>query len=90
MKNRKREGHEKSLRQHLEQDQRSQKVKWSESPAVKRDRSKSRVMSTKEPLDIIHEASGKWQHALVADFKFKFATLLMWCTKRKDFQPHIH
>jgi antitoxin (DNA-binding transcriptional repressor) of toxin-antitoxin stability system len=43
-----------------EQDHSAQKVKWSESPAVKRDRSKSRVLSAKESLDIIHEASGKW------------------------------
>jgi antitoxin (DNA-binding transcriptional repressor) of toxin-antitoxin stability system len=43
-----------------EQDQPAQKVKWSDSPAVKRDRSKSRVLSAKESLDIIHEASGKW------------------------------
>jgi prevent-host-death family protein len=43
-----------------EQDQPVEKVKWSESPAVKRDRSKSRVLSAKESSDIIHEASGKW------------------------------
>jgi antitoxin (DNA-binding transcriptional repressor) of toxin-antitoxin stability system len=43
-----------------EQDQPAQKVKWSDSPAVKRDRSKSRVLSAKESSDIIHEASGKW------------------------------
>ncbi|MBU6172023.1 MAG: type II toxin-antitoxin system Phd/YefM family antitoxin [Verrucomicrobia bacterium] len=43
-----------------EQDQPAQKVKWSESPAVKRGRSKSRVLSAKEASDIIHEASGKW------------------------------
>jgi antitoxin (DNA-binding transcriptional repressor) of toxin-antitoxin stability system len=43
-----------------EQDQSAQKVKWSDSPAVKRDRSKSRVLSAKESSDLIHEASGKW------------------------------
>ena len=43
-----------------EQDQPAQKVKWPDSPAVKRDRSKSRVLSAKESTDIIHEASGKW------------------------------
>jgi antitoxin (DNA-binding transcriptional repressor) of toxin-antitoxin stability system len=43
-----------------EQDQPTRKVDWSESPAVKRDRSNSRVLSAKESLDLIHEASGKW------------------------------
>ena len=43
-----------------EQDQSAQNVNWSESPAVKRDRSKSRVLSAQESSDIIHEASGKW------------------------------
>ena len=43
-----------------EQDQSAQNVKWSESPAVKRDRSKFRVLSAQESSDIIHEASGKW------------------------------
>lgn len=43
-----------------EQDQPTRKVDWSQSPAVKRDRSNSRVLSAKESLDLIHEASGKW------------------------------
>lgn len=43
-----------------EQDQSAQNVNWSESPAVKRDRSKSRVLSAQESSDIIQEASGKW------------------------------
>jgi prevent-host-death family protein len=43
-----------------EQDQPAQKVDWSQSPAVKRDRSGSRVLSAAESLEIIHEASGKW------------------------------
>jgi antitoxin (DNA-binding transcriptional repressor) of toxin-antitoxin stability system len=38
----------------------SQRVDWSQSPAVKRDRSNSRVLSAEESLEIIHEASGKW------------------------------
>jgi prevent-host-death family protein len=42
------------------QDHDPQAVDWSESPAVKRDRSGSRVMSAEESLEIIHEASGKW------------------------------
>ena len=43
-----------------EQDQHTQTVDWSQSPAVKRDRSGSRVMSAAESLEIVHEASGKW------------------------------
>ena len=43
-----------------EQDQSSQRVNWSESSAVKRDRSESRVLSAAESLEIIHDASGKW------------------------------
>lgn len=43
-----------------EQGQPSQKVDWSQSPAVKRDRSNTRVLSAEESLEIIHEASGKW------------------------------
>jgi prevent-host-death family protein len=43
-----------------EQDQHSQRVDWSQSPAVKRDRSGSRVLSAEESLEIINEASGKW------------------------------
>ena len=43
-----------------EQDQFSQKVDWSQSPAVKRDRSNARVLSAEESQEIIHEASGKW------------------------------
>lgn len=37
-----------------------QKVDWSQSPAVKRDRSNSRILSAEESLEIIHDASGKW------------------------------
>jgi antitoxin (DNA-binding transcriptional repressor) of toxin-antitoxin stability system len=43
-----------------EHDQTTQRVDWSKSPAVKRDRSGSRVMSAAESLEIVHEASGKW------------------------------
>jgi len=43
-----------------EQDQHTHTVDWSQSPAVKRDRSNSRVLSAAESLEIIHEASGKW------------------------------
>jgi prevent-host-death family protein len=43
-----------------EQDQDTQTVDWSQSPAVKRDRSGARVMSAVESLEIVHEASGKW------------------------------
>ena len=43
-----------------EQDQHTRTVDWSQSPAVKRDRSNSRVLSAAESLEIIHEASGRW------------------------------
>ena len=36
------------------------KVNWSASPAVRRDRSKSRVLSASESATIIHEAGGTW------------------------------
>ncbi len=43
-----------------EKDYGAQEVDWSQSPAVKRDRSNARVLSAEESLEIIHEASGKW------------------------------
>ncbi len=43
-----------------EQNQPPLRVDWSQSPAVKRDRSGSRVLSAAESLEIIHEAAGKW------------------------------
>jgi prevent-host-death family protein len=43
-----------------EQERAAQEVDWSESPAVKRDRSNARTLSAEESLEIIHEASGKW------------------------------
>ena len=38
----------------------TQRVDWSQSPAVNRDRSGTRVMTAEESSEIIHEASGKW------------------------------
>ncbi len=35
-------------------------VDWSQSPAVKRDRSGSRVLTAAESREILHEAGGKW------------------------------
>ncbi|MFV0338043.1 MAG: type II toxin-antitoxin system Phd/YefM family antitoxin [Chthoniobacterales bacterium] len=43
-----------------EQTQTNQLVDWSQSPAVKRDRSASQRLTAKESLVILHEASGKW------------------------------
>lgn len=43
-----------------EQDHTTQEVDWSQSPAVKRNRTRSRVLSAEESLEIIREASGKW------------------------------
>ena len=37
-----------------------QPVDWSQSPAVKRDRSAARVLTAEESLEIVHEAGGKW------------------------------
>lgn len=43
-----------------EQDPPAQRIDWSQSPAVKRDRTEANVLSAEESLEIIHEASGKW------------------------------
>jgi prevent-host-death family protein len=43
-----------------EQDHSIQSVDWSQSPAVKRDRSGSRVITAQEASELIHDASGKW------------------------------
>lgn len=43
-----------------EREESARKVDWSQSPAVKRDRSGARVLTATESLDLIHEASGKW------------------------------
>jgi len=40
--------------------QSSQRVDWSQSPAVKRDRSGEPEMTAAEAREVIHEASGKW------------------------------
>jgi prevent-host-death family protein len=43
-----------------EQDSSAQRVDWSKSPAVKRDRSHAKPLTAIESLEIVHEASGKW------------------------------
>jgi len=43
-----------------EQDPSTQGVDWSQSPAVKRDRSGARMLSAAESQEIIHDASGRW------------------------------
>ncbi len=43
-----------------EQTKKAAKVNWAESPAVKRDRSRSSALSATESRKILHEASGKW------------------------------
>jgi antitoxin (DNA-binding transcriptional repressor) of toxin-antitoxin stability system len=43
-----------------EQDHTSQSVDWSQSPAVKRDRSGAHRLTVAESLELIHEAGGKW------------------------------
>ena len=35
-------------------------IDWSASPAVRRDRSKSRVLTAREAATLIHEAGGAW------------------------------
>ncbi len=43
-----------------EQPGQAEKIDWSRSPALQRDRSHSRVIEAEESQRIIHEASGKW------------------------------
>jgi prevent-host-death family protein len=43
-----------------EREESPRNVDWSQSPAVKRDRSGSRILSVAEAQEIIHDASGKW------------------------------
>ena len=43
-----------------EQPQSGIPVDWSQSPAIKRDRSRSRVLTAKESQEILHESGGKW------------------------------
>lgn len=42
------------------QDEPSESVDWSQSPAVKRDRSSAPSLSAEESMELIHEAGGKW------------------------------
>lgn len=42
------------------QDAPSESVDWSQSPAVKRDRSTAHSLSADESMELIHEAGGKW------------------------------
>lgn len=60
MKHEKLKSDEKSLHLPPQKGGPAQKVKWSDSPAVKRGRSMSSVLSAKASSNIIHEASGKW------------------------------
>ena len=43
-----------------EQAQPTEGVDWSQSPAVRRDRSGARVLTAKESQEILREAGGKW------------------------------
>lgn len=43
-----------------EQEPTGRKVDWSRSPAVRRERTGSRVLTAAESQEIIHEAGGKW------------------------------
>ena len=43
-----------------EQGEAAPRVDWSQSPAVKRDRTKAAKLSPAESAKIIHEAGGKW------------------------------
>ena len=43
-----------------EQDQSNEGADWSQSPAVKRDRSGASTLTAAESLELIHEAGGKW------------------------------
>ncbi len=35
-------------------------VDWSQSPAVKRDRSRAQRLTASESIELIHDAGGKW------------------------------
>jgi len=37
-----------------------QSVDWSQSAAVKRDRSQERVLTAEESSDLVHDSSGRW------------------------------
>ena len=43
-----------------EQDDSAPRVDWSQSPAVKRDRTGATTLSAAGSLEIIHQAAGKW------------------------------
>ena len=43
-----------------EREENVQKVDWTQSPAIKRDRTNSRVLTATESRDLLHESSGKW------------------------------
>jgi antitoxin (DNA-binding transcriptional repressor) of toxin-antitoxin stability system len=43
-----------------EQDEPAQRVDWSQSPAVKRDRTAAAMLGADEALEIVHQAGGKW------------------------------
>lgn len=43
-----------------EREESALNVDWTQSPAVKRDRSHARVLKAAESSDLIHDASGKW------------------------------
>ncbi len=43
-----------------EKPEEPKKVNWALAPEVTRDRSKQRMLTSQESLDLIHDASGKW------------------------------
>jgi len=43
-----------------ESTQSARRVDWSQSPAVKRNRSGAATLTAQESLELIHEAGGKW------------------------------
>lgn len=43
-----------------ENTQAAGQVDWLQSPAIKRDRTKDRVLTAEESSELIHEAGGKW------------------------------
>jgi antitoxin (DNA-binding transcriptional repressor) of toxin-antitoxin stability system len=43
-----------------EQPEAAERVDWSQSEAVKRDRSGERVLTAEESATLIHDAGGKW------------------------------
>lgn len=43
-----------------EKPEEPKKVNWADAPEVTRDRSKERMLTAQESLDLIHDAAGKW------------------------------